>query len=171
MLRSQTCAENIAKAAGRVSRGRGRPPGHGRGRGRGGRGNAASGGAGGGRAAPAAAAATAPAPAREVGAWEDGRQITANVLFEEGELQITRTFITFTECMGLNKKRAFRVFWRRTKKKERPEAAQANAPPAEVGGPMRPFGSFCLSWEKYTVLVILASHFRTRVGRPKQSAN
>ena len=72
---------------------------------RGGRGNAASGGAGGGRAAPAAAAATAPAPAREVGAWEDGRQITDNVLFEEGELQITRTFITFTECMGLNKKK------------------------------------------------------------------
>ena len=103
LFRSQTCADNIAKAAGGISRGRGRPPGHGRGRGRGGRGSAESGGAGGGRAAPAAAAATAPAPAREVGAWEDGRQITANVLFEEGELQITRTF-TFTECMGLNKK-------------------------------------------------------------------
>ena len=72
---------------------------------RGGRGSAANGGAGAGRAAPAAAAATAPAPAREVGAWEDGRQITDNVLFEEGELQITRTF-TFTECMGLNKKMA-----------------------------------------------------------------
>jgi hypothetical protein len=105
-----------------------------------------------------------------VGAWEDGRQITANVLFEEGELQITRTF-TFTACMGLNKKTGLPRVLAADQKKERPEAAQANAPPAEVGGPMRPFGSFCLSWAKYTIWVILASHFRTRVGRPKQSAN
>ena len=31
-------------------------------------------------------------------------------------------------------------------KKERPEAAQAKAPPAAVGGPVRPFGSFWLFW-------------------------
>ena len=47
----------------------------------------------------------APAPVREVGAWEDGRQITVSVLFEEGESRVMRTF-TFTECMGLNKRNA-----------------------------------------------------------------
>jgi hypothetical protein len=50
--------------------------------------------------------ATAPEQVREVGAcWEDGRQITVSVLFEEGESRVMRTF-TFTECMGLNKRNA-----------------------------------------------------------------